>query len=147
MYCSECGTQSASGLKYCKSCGARISRGSSDIRESVAKTFSMAAIFVGVFGLIGFAIIVKELIESGANFGFVLALALIYLSALVAMTYILVNKVLGLIGIEEAPKVHDKAPPVLSPKITSQLEEHREPASVVEETTRDLGKVPIERNR
>lgn len=152
MYCSECGAESAKGLKFCKSCGARIAGGDQDVRNSVAKTFATAAVLTGAFGLIGFAVIIKELLASGAKDSFILLIAALYIGGLLAVVYTIIRQVLKLIGFRDDDRksksdIHstNDTAPVLSPPVTRQLNEHREPASVVEETTRNLEKVPAEK--
>ncbi|QQS40065.1 MAG: zinc ribbon domain-containing protein [Acidobacteriota bacterium] len=150
MYCSTCGTESAKGLKYCKSCGARIVTDSLDVQHSVAKTFAYAAVFAGAFGLIAFAVILKELLASGAKDSFVLLIAGLYLGSLIAIIYTITRQVLKLIGVsggKPEEEVHSTSDaPAFSPAVTRQLDEFREPASVTDETTRNLEKVPAEHN-
>lgn len=150
MFCSVCGSESAKGLKYCKSCGARMGGDVSDVRASVAKTFSLAAVFTGAFGLIAFAIIIKELLAFGSQPSFVLLIATLYLGSLLGIIYMIVRQVFKLIGF--APDQHDVSAadeqrvPLFKPADTARLEPHREPASVVETTTRNLSEVPVERD-
>lgn len=146
MYCSVCGTQSAQGLKFCKSCGARMAGDNSDVRNSVAKTFSLSAVFLAAFGMIAFAVIVKELLASGAQSSFILLISTLYLGSLGAIIYMIVRQVFKLIGVatDERP-VDDNSVPVFRPAEAARLVEHREPASVVENTTRDLSGVRVER--
>lgn len=152
MFCSECGAESAKGLKYCKSCGARIAGGDQDVRNSVAKTFATAAVLTGAFGLIGFAIIIKELLASGQGSSFILLISTLYIGGLLAVVYTIIRQVLKLIGIRDEGRVSrgdvhstNDAAPEFAPAVTRQLDEHREPASVIEETTRNLEKVPADR--
>jgi len=149
MFCSTCGTESAKGLKYCKSCGARMAGDVSDVRASVAKTFSLAAVFTGAFGLIAFAIIIKELIAFGARESFVLLIATLYLGSLLGIIYMIVRQVFKLIGFapgREESSTDEQPVPLFQPADTARLEPHREPASVVETTTRNLSEVPVERD-
>ena len=150
MFCSVCGTESGKGLKYCKSCGARMAGDVSDVRASVAKTFSLAAVFTGAFGLIAFAIIIKELLASGAKDSFVLLIASLYLGSLLGIIYMIVRQVFKLIGFapdqRDAGGADEQPVPLFKPAETARLEPHREPASVVETTTRNLAEVPVERD-
>lgn len=152
MYCSACGAESAKGLKYCKSCGARIMTDNLDVQSSVAKTFAYAAVFTGAFGLIAFAVIIKELLASGAKDSFILLIAALYLGSLLAIIYTITRQVLKLIGYRPAEaaadEIHrtsdDDPAPAFKPAVTRQLDEFREPASVTDETTRNLEKIPAQ---
>ena len=152
MYCSACGAESAKGLKYCKSCGARIMTDNLDVQSSVAKTFAYAAVFTGAFGLIAFAVILKELLASGAKDSFILLIAGLYLGSLFAIIYTITRQVLKLIGYRPVKAAEDEihrtsdddAVPAFKPAVTARLEEHKEPASVIENTTRNLEKVPVD---
>lgn len=146
MYCSVCGTRSAKGLKYCNSCGARIGNENSEIRNQVAKTFSLASILIGVFGIIGFGIVIKSMLENGVETSLIFVMSVLYLAAVGGIIFFLVRQVLKLIGIEEQGGPAMEEPPVFKPAVTARLEEHREPASVVDDTTRNLSEVPIERD-
>jgi hypothetical protein len=154
MYCSVCGSQSSPELKFCKSCGARMSDDTSEVRNSVAKIFALASVFTGVFGIIGFVLMIKALLDHGGfDDSFVLLMALLYLGGLAAIVIFLVKQVLKMIGIPEAERKRKREAksesgpdvPLFKPAETGRLAEYREPASsVVENTTRDLSKVPAE---
>lgn len=142
MFCSACGARISEGLKYCSVCGTRAGNDNSEIRNQVAKTFSLATIFVGIFGIIGFGIVIKSLLESGVNTSFVLLVSALYLGAIVSLAFVLVRQVMKLIGESDASGRKKEEPPAFKPAITARLDEHREPASVVEDTTRNLVGVP-----
>ncbi|MCO6509971.1 MAG: zinc ribbon domain-containing protein [Aridibacter famidurans] len=145
MFCSGCGTRVTEGLKFCSVCGTRAGKDNSEIRNQVAKTFSLATIFVGIFGIIGFGIVIKSLLENGVETSFILLMSVVYLGAIVGIVLLLVKQVMKLIGESEAPERKQEETPMFKPAITARLEEHREPASVVEDTTRNLVEVPSER--
>lgn len=146
MFCSGCGARVTEGLKFCSVCGTRAGKDNSEIKNQVAKTFSLATIFVGIFGVIGFGIVIKSLLESGVNSSFILLMSTLYLGAMVAIVILLVRQVMKLIGESEDPvQKTEEEPPAFKPAITARLEEHREPASVVEDTTKNLQEVPLER--
>jgi len=151
MFCSVCGSESSPGLKYCKSCGARIANENSDVRNSIAKTFATASILIGVFGMITIAIIAKELIERGTDVGDILKMVLLLILCLIALVYLIIRQVIKLTETddEHRPKKKEELksiPQFQKAAITAQLEEHREPASVVEDTTRNLTGVPVDRD-
>ncbi len=143
MYCSACGTKSGAGQRYCKSCGARMPDDNPDIKGQVAKIFSLAAVLIGTFGIIGFAVMIKAVLEHGSvDPKYVLAISAVYFGGLFAIEFLLVRHVLKMIGYAKRETPVGAEPPLFKPAVTAQLEEFREPASVVEETTRDLDKVP-----
>jgi uncharacterized membrane protein YvbJ len=152
MYCSVCGSQSAPGLKFCNSCGARMIDDSSDVRNSVAKTFALASILTGVFGIIGFAVMIKALLDHGGfKDSFVLLMSLVYLGGLALIIVFLVKQVLKMIGLPEAEREREEEAgpgvPLFKAAETGKLNEYHEPASsVVENTTRDLSKIASERD-
>lgn len=145
MFCSECGARVSEGLKFCSVCGTRAGKDNSEIRNQVAKTFSLATIFVGIFGIIGFGIVIKSLLENGVETSFILLMSVVYLGAIAGIVLLLVKQVMKLIGENVAPERNEAETPVFKPAITARLEEHKEPASVVEDTTKNLQEVPLER--
>jgi hypothetical protein len=150
MYCSVCGSESSPGLKYCKSCGARIVKDNSEVRNSIAKTFAMASMLTGVFGMITIAIIVKELIGHGFDLGPIFAMTALLLASLIALEFFIIRQILKLTGISDERRTEKEesafTPRFQKPAVTAQLEEHREPASVVEDTTRNLTGVTANRD-
>ena len=150
MYCSVCGSESSSGLKYCKSCGARVANDNNEVRNSIAKTFAMASILTGVFGMITIAVIIKELISRGIEMGSIFAMTALLLASLITLVYLIIRQVIKLTGIDDERRLEKEetnfTPQFRKPAITAQLEEHREPASVVEDTTRNLTGVPADRD-
>lgn len=148
MYCSVCGSESSPGLKYCKACGARMVNDNSEVRNSIAKNFSLATILTGVFGMITIAVILKELIARNTKIGDILLVATLLLGGLILLVSIIIRYVLKLTGTADdyRPAPEEAKPAEFKPAITAQLEEHREPASVVEDTTRNLSGVPADRD-
>lgn len=149
MFCSVCGSQSAPGLKFCKACGARMADDKNEVRNSVAKTFATATVLTGAFGIIGFMIMIKSFLENGGfNSSFILLMSVVYLGSLGFLNWFLVRQVLKLTGIkaDERETRMDEMRQFIPPE-KARLEEYREPASsVVDNTTRDLNKIAVERD-
>jgi hypothetical protein len=124
----------------------------SDVRNSVAKIFALASILTGVFGITGFVVMIKALLDHG-GFGdsFVLLMALVYLGSLALIIVFLVKQVLKMIGLPDVEREREKEAgpgvPLFKPAETAKLNEYHEPASsIVENTTRDLTKIAEERD-
>ncbi len=104
-----------------------------------------------VFGGLGILVgLVAVLLKNGITHPGVTVIAVFYLAALAAVCYLLLSPVPKLIdanikkytGKNESPQ-----PVLLSSPTTAQLEEHRQPAaSITENTTRNLEKIPVEQD-
>lgn len=120
-----------------------------EVRNSVAKTFATATVLTGAFGIIGFMIMIKSFLENGGfNSSFILLMSVVYLGSLGFLNWFLVRQVLKLTGIkaDERETRMDEMRQFIPPE-KARLEEYREPASsVVDNTTRDLNKIAVERD-
>ncbi len=150
MYCLNCGNELNEGLKYCNSCGGRIQNNEDSESKSIAKTL---AVSLGIIGAVGFGALlglVAILLKSGTLDHAVIVLIVgLYLTSL---SMICVTVLRNITKLSANPKVNANnqraydPPSQLRPTQTNQLEESKQqPASVVENTTRTLDHVPIER--
>ena len=147
MYCSSCGNEITKGLNYCNSCGARIADLAKDKSSSMFENASTAIGFIGLGGLIGFIFLVRILIENRVEAPVMVIILLAFLATIFGICFLLIKQLSGKSN-ETTPNVEfqHETPKYVKPATTNQLEEaSQQPASVVENTTRTLDKVPIER--
>ncbi len=146
MFCSGCGGQIDAALNYCNRCGNRVSKGDT---SSVADNLSQAITYVGVFGLMGFIFVTVILIRKEVPYDAFVPIAIAYLSALVAICWMLIRHSFQLTKLKieaSRPTANVPDPNYLSPRTTAQLgEPTQQPASVIEHTTRTLDKIPVDR--
>ena len=145
MYCESCGKKIDESLNYCNGCGASL-------RIEVRSQKSLAAFLIAgltVTTITGFVLLALTMaymidrvvprIEPLFVFGGV------FLFVLLGIAFLIMRQVSRLIDHElkvgEIPKRGAEPLVRLPPKSTNQLEEFREPASVVDNTTRTLDKV------
>lgn len=148
MYCSSCGSEIGKGRNYCNSCGARIVDPEKEKSGSRFENVSTAIGFVGLGGLIGFIFLVKLLLENNVLEGPMILILLAFLATIFGICFLLIKQLSG--KSETSNQIADLETIIrkaIKPADTNQLEEPKQtPASVVENTTRTLDKVPIERN-
>ena len=142
MFCPKCGNSVNGGLKYCNTCGARLSVEEVDkdgtpgkMLDNVLTTLFLIVMF-GMGILVG---LVAVLLSNAVATQVVVLIVLAYLAAIFGVCFSLVRQV---------PKLIDAKLNLLKtnlPAVESrpQLDEYREPAmSVTDKTTRTLDKVP-----
>lgn len=149
MFCPNCGKDVNKKLKYCSGCGERLSKideidkdgTPGKMLDNVLTTIFLIVMF-GLGILVG---LVAVLMNSGVEPKFVLFISIAYLAAIFGICYQLLSQVPKLIDarLRQGEAVETVLTAVqLPPRTTHQLEEFREPASVVENTTRTLDKIP-----
>lgn len=149
MYCSACGRELKDNLNFCNNCGARIARGETRITHNTAGNSSVAVSIVGFGGLIGFIAVLKILLGSSLSPTAVVVILLAYLITVFLLCAVIVgqkswkNTSAGVGNLNEWDE--DAPPKSFRSAETAQLNEHREPASVVENTTRTLHHELVER--
>ena len=156
MFCFKCGNQINGKLKYCNVCGAKLTKNEwEDAFGSTENTSPLNAlisalpfIVLGGFGiLIG---LLAMLLKQGVSHEAVGVIAVCYLAALTAICFSLIRAMSKLIDSkakEKAESFNEVIPPVQLPAVnTAQLEEMRQPFSVVDTTTRTFEKVPRTEN-
>lgn len=152
MFCPNCGKDVNATLKYCSGCGERLLKEAEidkdgtpgKMLDNVLTTIFLVVMF-GLGILVG---LVAVLLKSNVEPKFVMFISIAYLAAVFGICYQLLSQVPKLIDAKLRPRETSETviPDVqLPPRSTNQLEEFRTPASVVENTTRTLDKVPIER--
>lgn len=147
MYCAICGSETNPKLNFCSKCGERIER--SGNTDSQHRSTAMAAAAIALGGLFITLIILMKLVGEGIEIGAVIAIAAMFLTSVIAMFFIALKMMPGLFerpgsaGVAES--VYDPPKSLKTPN-TARLESPTEqPASVIENTTRTLDKIPVER--
>ena len=149
MFCPNCGKEVDIKLRYCSGCGERLLKADEidkdgtpgKMLDNVLTTIFLVVMF-GLGILVG---LVAVLLNSSVEPKFVMFISIAYLAAVSAICYLLLSQVPKLIDAKlNAGKTAETVLPDLQlpPKTTNQLEEFREPASVVDNSTRTLGKIP-----
>ncbi|MFZ1699180.1 MAG: zinc ribbon domain-containing protein [Pyrinomonadaceae bacterium] len=153
MYCPNCGNSVNKKLKYCNSCGERLSKAAEIDKDGMpgkmldnVLTTLFLVVMLGLGILVG---LVAVLLGNDVRIEPVVAIIVAYLAAIFGICFILARQATKLIDfkLKSAQSDNDSAhPQQLRPLTTGQLEEYREPAmSVTDHTTKTLDKVPIER--
>lgn len=150
MYCAKCGNAITAELKYCKNCGEKLARDEDKdstpgkMLDNILTTLFLVVMF-GLGILVG---LVAVLLNSNVETRVVVLIAIVYLAAVFGICYTLLSQVPKLIDAKLNRNIASPefVPPVQLPsKATGQLDSYHEPASVTENTTRTLDKVPVER--
>jgi len=149
MYCERCGKQLDEALNYCNGCGAQLRKESGDQR-SVLNSLVIAVIVISIAGFGVLAGLLAILLDKLPNAEPALVFGLFYLATLFGIAFMILRQISRLIDAKlkgndidaSVPIRREERPVQLPPTSTAQLEEHREPASVTENTTRTLENVP-----
>jgi len=156
MYCERCGKQLDDALNFCNGCGAQL-RGTGDVQgqRSILNTLIVALIVIVTGGIGVLAGLLAILLDRVPRPEPVMAFAVFYLATLFGICFMIMRQISKLIDAKLAGKnIYDPVgkpdsavqPLVqLPPKTTAQLEEQRQPPSVVDVTTRTLEEVPVGR--
>ncbi|MGE3465398.1 MAG: hypothetical protein AB7J13_00575 [Pyrinomonadaceae bacterium] len=153
MYCPNCGNTVNKKLKYCNSCGERLSKSveidkdgmPGKMLDNILTTLFLVVMF-GLGILVG---LVAVLLGNDVRIEPVVVIILAYLAAIFGICFTLVKQATKLIDhrlqASQDPDQHSSRHE-LPRRVTAQLDEYREPAaSVVDHTTKILNKVPVER--
>ncbi|MDI1242983.1 MAG: zinc ribbon domain-containing protein [bacterium] len=152
MYCERCGKQIDNALNFCNACGAQLKKEKSE-QQSALNMLITALIVVCTAGLgvlVGLmAILLNKIQTPEPAFIF----AIFYLATLFGISFLIMRQISKLIDAKligkdksDSHQVRREEPLVqLPPKTTNQLEDFREPASVIENTTRTLDEVRARR--
>ena len=150
MYCSRCSTQISEDLNFCSSCGERVNK--NDLAETSKKQSEMldnlaiALICVGCGGMLFLVGLLAVLLDKAIASQVIVLLVGMYVAAWFGICYKLLGQISKLVdaNLEDRKSQRSGITPVQLPaRSTAQLEEFREPASVIENTTRTLDKIPV----
>lgn len=149
MYCERCGKQIDDALNFCNACGAQLKKEKSE-QQSVLNTMITALIVVSTAGLGVLVGLMAIMLDKFPNPEPAFIFAIFYLATLFGISFMIMRQISKLIDAKlkgndvdfESPRRREEPLIQLPPKTTNQLEEFREPASVIENTTRTLDEVP-----
>ncbi len=145
VYCSKCGNEVKAGLNFCNRCGGRISGES----KSDAERLTVAFAIIGASGFGVLVGLVAILLGNGFPTDGVIMTVIVYLATLFGISFLTLRQIsqLSHASKEKAqPYPESYEAPQIGKANANQLEEPKQaPASVVEDTTRTLNKVPVER--
>lgn len=152
MFCERCGKKIDEALNFCNACGAQLKKEKSE-QQSILNTLITALIVVCTAGLGVLVGLMAILLDKLQNPEPAFVFAFFYLATLFGIAFMIMRQISKLIDAKlngkevdfESPRRRKEPLVQLPPKTTNQLEEFREPASVIENTTRTLDEVPIRR--
>lgn len=150
MYCERCGKQIEEALNFCNACGAQLRKEKSE-QQSVLNTMITALIVVCTAGLGVLVGLMAILLDKLQNPEPAFIFALFYLATLFGIAFMIMRQVSKLIDAKlkgqdlatSTRSVRDEPLIQLPPKTTAQLDEHCQPASVIENTTRTLDEIKL----
>jgi F0F1-type ATP synthase assembly protein I len=147
MYCSTCGNQIKKGLNYCNSCGSRVADSKEEKRGSRFQSVSTAIAFIGMGCIVGFLFLVRILLEHNVPEAPMIMIILAFLATVFGISFLLIKQLSPKKETSgENIEFQNDVPKSIKSVNTNQLEEPKQqPASVVEDTTRTLEEVLIER--
>jgi hypothetical protein len=147
MYCSHCGSLTASDLNFCKNCGKRNERNPLIVGNSSSRYFAFGAAMLGMVGIGGFFPILRELLRNQVDPIVMVILLIAYLITVMVLFSVMVGHVWkksGDIRIKGSDQISDERMFYSRPVTTAQLPEPMDrPASVTEHTTRTLDEIPL----
>jgi hypothetical protein len=142
MYCPKCGNSVNGGLKYCNTCGERLSVNDEDKEGTPGKMLDnvLTSLFLIVMFGMGILVgLVAVLLGNEVKTEVVVIIVMAYLATIFGICFSLVRQVPKLID----AKLNLLKPTFPAAEIRPQLDEYREPAmSVTDRTTRTLDKLP-----
>jgi hypothetical protein len=152
MFCSSCGVTVAQGLSYCKSCGAKLSRGDDDYQSSEVKPDLLVAAMVAtfIFGLAAITILIGVMkavlgLPDGTILGFMVLPFLVMLVLEGVFIRLLLRRTRATQALGDARLLKDQATNELDPAQARALPEGM--ASVTEHTTRAFDPIYSERKQ
>ena len=142
MYCAACGTEIKAELNYCSRCGARVDKNAGENQSEALAYLSIATGFVGLGGLGMTVALIAILLKHSVVPQVIVILTLAFLSAVFGISWLMIQQISRMTESDSGEKTLEKANPVqLGAVNTAQLEEYRQPAmSITETTTRTLDK-------
>lgn len=147
MYCSTCGITIDSQLSYCQRCGSRIVK-ASDTKQSPTNLKDLT-IVTGVVGLGGLGItlgLIAVLLNFRVDPTVIVILSLAFLCAVFGITFWMTQQTQRIFNASLNAQENLPEPAQINSRSAAQLEEPRQPpASVIENTTRTLNKIPLKK--
>lgn len=140
MYCERCGKLLDETLNFCNACGAQLKKDADRSRSALTNLTNVLGA-VSVVGLGVLVALIAILLDKVDRFEPVFAFSAVYLAVLFGICFMIMRQVSKLVDADLRARENSgvqKSAVQLPPRTTNQLEEFREPASVVENTTRTL---------
>lgn len=148
MYCANCGNSIKPELNYCNRCGGKIEK--TEINQTAFQSISTAVTVVGLGGMIVILIFALKLLKENVDITAVVIIIAMFLATILAIIYMTIRLMPQYL---DKSKPNEKsfpdftAPNHLRSVTTAQLEEPKQtPASVIENTTRTLDEILINKN-
>lgn len=146
MYCESCGKKIDESLNYCNGCGASL-RSEVRSQKGLAAFLIASLTVISISGLLILAMLIAFLIDKVTpRIEPLFVFGGVFLFVLFGIAFLIMRQVSRVIShelnIREVPKRMAEPLVQLPPRSTNQLDEIREPASVTDQTTRILDKVP-----
>lgn len=146
MYCESCGKKIDESLNYCNGCGASL-RSEVRSQKGLAAFLIASLTVISISGLLILAMLIAFLIDKVTpRIEPLFVFGGVFLFVLFGIAFLIMRQVSRVIShelnIREVPKRMAEPLVQLPPRSTNQLDEFREPASVTDQTTRILDKVP-----
>src|SRR5687768_9986642 len=152
MYCPTCGETVNEKLRFCKSCGERLSKAEEIDKDGMPGKMLdniLTTIFLIVmFGLGILVGLVAVLLGNAVRTEVVTVIVIAYLASIFGVCFMLVRQVPKLIDARLRSAALDERESSLRPSTSYvQLDEYREPVmSVTDRTTKTLDKIPLIKN-
>lgn len=150
MYCPSCGNQIQTALNYCNRCGGKIEKSNPKEIQAKYQSISTAVGVVGLGGMIALVVLSLKLLKENVEIGALIVIVAMFLFAILAMIYMVIRFMPQYLESPKSGRIAETeyvAPGSLTAANTAQLEEPKQyPASVIEETTRTLDEVHINKN-
>ena len=149
MYCSTCGALIDSKLSYCQRCGLRLVK--AEATTTSPTNLKDLTIVTGVVGLGGLGItlgLIAVLLNYKVDPTVLVILAALFLSAVFGITFWMTRQTSRMFNASQRPKEDFSEQSQLNSPVAARRAEPRTPAaSVIENTTRTLDEVLVERKR
>ena len=146
MYCESCGKKIDESLNYCNGCGASL-RSETRSQKGLAAFLIAGLTVITISGFLLLAMMMAYLVDRvSPRIEPLFVFGGVFLFVLLGIAFLIMRQVSRVIShelnVREAPKRTAEPLVQLPPRSTNQLDEFREPASVTDQTTRTLDKVP-----
>jgi uncharacterized membrane protein YvbJ len=150
MFCANCGNQIKPELNYCNRCGGKIEKINGEYTQTSFQSISTVIGVVGLGGMIVILIFALKLLKENVDISAIVVIIAMFLATILAIIYMTIRLMPQYL---DQPKTNEKSfpdfvpPNQLGSAKTARLEEQKQqPASVIENTTRTLDEVFVNKN-
>lgn len=149
MYCPSCGNEIQNALNFCNRCGGKIEKLEPATAVSKFQSIATTVTVIGLGGMIAIVILSLKLLKEGVDIAAIIPIIGMFLLTILAITYMVIKLVprsSEKSGSKEIAKSEYEAPRSLPGANTARLESPKDfPASVVEDTTKALDEVLLDK--